>query len=302
MSAGDRQAMNQDMANAGVSRKHLGTTGRCRRASQPAGEIHDVCRLGVDRSSGRQEPAPCRGQFCRRRDRKEVPSVQTQTIARSPRTCGNGWTKRNSRLEPTSSPFRTIRISRVVSCSTWWTATVAPLRRNTRGHEFAGSRREMTQVKGTSEVPSRVVPERRIRRVRNPSQTARPARRRPRTKPTMRRSALMRGLEIEQQTGVNPYKFGMIGASDSHTGLSSWKSRISSASWPQTRYPHQNRYRPPTPVIFPAWEMSAGGIAGVWATANTRDAIMAAFQTEGSLCDNRASDFAARFWRILLCG
>jgi hypothetical protein len=32
------------------------------------------------------------------------------------------------------------------------------------------------------------------------------------------------------------------------------------------------------PVIFPAWEMSAGGLAGVWADANTREAIFAAFK------------------------
>jgi hypothetical protein len=69
----------------------------------------------------------------------------------------------------------------------------------------------------------------------------------------------------------------MIGSSDSHTGLSSveendFLGKLASDSLPQ------NRYKPPTPVIFPAWEMSAGGIAGVWATANTREAIMAAFR------------------------
>jgi hypothetical protein len=39
----------------------------------------------------------------------------------------------------------------------------------------------------------------------------------------------------------------------------------------------QDRLKPAAPVIFPAWEMSAGGIAGVWASANTREAIAAAF-------------------------
>jgi hypothetical protein len=33
------------------------------------------------------------------------------------------------------------------------------------------------------------------------------------------RSALQLGLEIEQRLGVNPYKFGLIGSTDSHTGL-----------------------------------------------------------------------------------
>lgn len=35
------------------------------------------------------------------------------------------------------------------------------------------------------------------------------------------RSALKRGMEIQQRTGVNPYKVGLIGSSDTHTGLAS---------------------------------------------------------------------------------
>jgi hypothetical protein len=33
------------------------------------------------------------------------------------------------------------------------------------------------------------------------------------------REALKRGLKIEQELGVNPFKFGMVGATDSHTGM-----------------------------------------------------------------------------------
>ncbi len=33
------------------------------------------------------------------------------------------------------------------------------------------------------------------------------------------RSALRNGLKLEQELGVNPYKFGMIGSTDAHTGL-----------------------------------------------------------------------------------
>ena len=33
------------------------------------------------------------------------------------------------------------------------------------------------------------------------------------------RSALKNGLVLEQKLGVNPYKFGLIGSSDAHTGL-----------------------------------------------------------------------------------
>ena len=33
------------------------------------------------------------------------------------------------------------------------------------------------------------------------------------------RSALKNGLKIEKELGVNPYKFGMVGSTDAHTGL-----------------------------------------------------------------------------------
>jgi hypothetical protein len=33
------------------------------------------------------------------------------------------------------------------------------------------------------------------------------------------RSALKNGLKLEKELGVNPYKFGLIGSTDSHTGL-----------------------------------------------------------------------------------
>ncbi|MFV0275900.1 MAG: DUF3604 domain-containing protein, partial [Parahaliea sp.] len=35
------------------------------------------------------------------------------------------------------------------------------------------------------------------------------------------RGALLRGLELEAKVGINPYAFGIIGSTDSHTGLSS---------------------------------------------------------------------------------
>ena len=33
------------------------------------------------------------------------------------------------------------------------------------------------------------------------------------------RSALINGLKLEAQLGTNPYKFGLIGSTDAHTGL-----------------------------------------------------------------------------------
>jgi hypothetical protein len=135
---------------------------------------------------------------------------------------------------------------------------------------------EVTQMKGTSEVHPELSPndefaEFEIRRKLLAGAAT------PSNKADYARSALLRGLEIEQQVGTNPYKFGMIGAGDSHTGLSSseendFLGKLANDSLPSQRTPR------PNPVIFPAWEMGSGGIAGVWATANTREALMAAFK------------------------
>jgi hypothetical protein len=135
---------------------------------------------------------------------------------------------------------------------------------------------ELTQVKGTSEVRPELSPndefaEFEIRRkllIGTPT---------PPNAGDYARSALLRGLEIEGNTGANPYKFGMIGSSDSHTGLSSVEESDFLGKLAMDALP-QERYHPSSPVIFPAWEMSASGIAGVWATANTREAIAAAFK------------------------
>jgi hypothetical protein len=135
---------------------------------------------------------------------------------------------------------------------------------------------EATQVKGTSEVHPELSPTDEFAdfEIRRKLLIGTPT---PANKGDYVRSALLRGLEIEQSAGANPYKFGMIGASDSHTGLSSVEENDFLGKLAMDALP-QERYRPSTPVIFPAWEMSASGIAGVWATANTREAIAAAFK------------------------
>ncbi|TAJ94481.1 MAG: DUF3604 domain-containing protein [Gammaproteobacteria bacterium] len=133
---------------------------------------------------------------------------------------------------------------------------------------------EMTQVKGTSEVHPELSPndefaDFEIRR-KLLAGAATPA-----NKADYARSALLRGLEVEQSIGVNPYRFGLIGSSDTHTALTSvaennFLGKLATDALPEER--HNSK------IIFPAWEMSAGGLAGVWASANTRDDLMAAFQ------------------------
>ena len=90
------------------------------------------------------------------------------------------------------------------------------------------------------------------------------------------RSALKLGLKLEKKFGTNPYKFGMVGATDSHTALATaeeenYYGKAVSAEPSATRVSH--------PFIksklgaIEGYELVASGYQGVWATENTREAI-----------------------------
>jgi hypothetical protein len=95
------------------------------------------------------------------------------------------------------------------------------------------------------------------------------------------RSALRNGLKLEQELGINPYKFGMIGSSDAHTGLAAidednyWGKFTSSEPSPQ-RATHPMLKMENGTIM--GWEETASGYAGVWATENTREALFDAMQ------------------------
>jgi hypothetical protein len=90
------------------------------------------------------------------------------------------------------------------------------------------------------------------------------------------RSALKLGLQLEQKLGVNPYKFGMIGSTDSHTALATADSdnffgKLPSYEPSNDRWEHASKF--PNGKAYVGWEFAASGYAGVWATANTRTAL-----------------------------
>ena len=91
------------------------------------------------------------------------------------------------------------------------------------------------------------------------------------------RSGLKRGLELEATTGVNPYKVGMIGATDSHTGMSAVEENNFAGKGQHDAFP-DDRPHPTGLGSSRGWDMGAAGLAGVWAEENTREAIFAAFQ------------------------
>jgi len=95
------------------------------------------------------------------------------------------------------------------------------------------------------------------------------------------REALKNGLALEKKLGTNPYKFGMVGATDSHTGLATAEEenffgKSTSVEPSATRVSH-----PFVESKLGAWKgdmLLASGYQGVWASENTREAIFDAME------------------------
>lgn len=94
------------------------------------------------------------------------------------------------------------------------------------------------------------------------------------------REALKNGMILEQKHGANPYKFGMIGSTDTHTALSSAEDdnffgKMSTAEPSAERLTNAflSAETTKTGLAYMDWQVSASGRAAVWATENTRESI-----------------------------
>jgi Protein of unknown function (DUF3604) len=88
---------------------------------------------------------------------------------------------------------------------------------------------------------------------------------------------------LESQIGVNPYKFGLIGSTDAHTGLATAEEenffgKTSSAEPSADRWSHIFVKSPKTGLKIENWETVASGYAAVWAKENTRESIFDAME------------------------
>ena len=112
------------------------------------------------------------------------------------------------------------------------------------------------------------------------------------------REALKRGLVIEKRLGTNPYKFGMIGSTDSHTSLATAQE--------DNFFGKHSGYEPgPERMTHPffeseagtlyAWQQVSSGLAAVWATENTREAIFDAIARK-EIYGTTGSRMAVRFF------
>lgn len=110
------------------------------------------------------------------------------------------------------------------------------------------------------------------------------------------RSALKRGLGLQAQLGVNPFKFGMVGSTDAHTSLSAveendfWGKAPLTNPGPDRSTDKLNAWMPVSQLLAMrrkmkspysvdrAWQMASSGYAAVWAAENTREALFAAMK------------------------
>ena len=114
------------------------------------------------------------------------------------------------------------------------------------------------------------------------------------------RTALLSGLQLEQQLGVNPYKFGMIGSSDAHTGLAAMEEenffgKTSSQEPSPERMTATFFDNKQTGVKIMDWEVGASGYAAVWASENTREALFDAMERRETYATT-GSRMAVRFF------
>ncbi len=95
------------------------------------------------------------------------------------------------------------------------------------------------------------------------------------------REALKNGLKLEKKFGTNPYKFGMVGATDSHTGLSTAEEenffgKSTTVEPSKTRIEHP--FIKSKLAAVEGYELVASGYQGVWAKENTRESIFDAME------------------------
>ena len=98
------------------------------------------------------------------------------------------------------------------------------------------------------------------------------------------RSALKRGMALEAKIGVNPFKQGFIGSTDSHTSLATagennYFGKASIMEPGPERWEHVLiKSQMDDKLTTYASETTAAGLAAVWATENTRESLFEAMQ------------------------
>ena len=92
------------------------------------------------------------------------------------------------------------------------------------------------------------------------------------------RSALKLGLQLASKLGVNPYQFGMVGASDEHTGVYTHRQQSYFGQFTISE-PSPTRWQNPLlkygdgKTAISVWQEQPAGMGAAWSRENTREAI-----------------------------
>lgn len=90
------------------------------------------------------------------------------------------------------------------------------------------------------------------------------------------REALKSGMRLQAKLGANPFKIGAAAGTDTHTGLAAAEEDNFGGKLPSSE-PHPGRWNQvfakEASYVRKEWTLSAAGYTGVWATANTREAL-----------------------------
>lgn len=112
------------------------------------------------------------------------------------------------------------------------------------------------------------------------------------------REALKNGLKLEAALGTNPYKFGLVGSSDTHTALAAVGEDNYIGKHSGTE-PSEERWNHPMAKFagrqYEGYAMSASGYAAVWATDNTREALFDAMMRK-EVYATTGPRMMVRFW------
>lgn len=97
------------------------------------------------------------------------------------------------------------------------------------------------------------------------------------------RSGLQRGLMMEQSLGTNPFKFGLVGASDTHTGMTTsdndnYFAKFTTYEPSPDRATHISRKFADGTIALNSYQYITSGLTAVWAPENTRGALFDAME------------------------
>jgi hypothetical protein len=136
---------------------------------------------------------------------------------------------------------------------------------------------ELTQIKGTSETHPKLSPNDEFAGFEIWDYTLSTDAKPPKNKKGgYMREALTRGLKLQAEGKGNPFKYGLIGDSDTHNSASTVEEDNYTGKFGMENDPKHRLEGPPgfeEANKRQIREFSSGGLAAVWAKANTREAI-----------------------------